>query len=69
MSISKVNLIDISHYTSDESKFCILKTKCVPSQRISMKQYDVWVISCKNKGDFIGGRNISWLLYLHSRVT
>ena len=55
MSISKVNLIDISHYTSDESKFCILKTKCVPSQRASMKQYDVWVVCCKNKGDFIGG--------------
>ena len=43
------------HYVSDESKFCILKTKCVPSQRVSMKQYDVWVICRKNKGDFIGG--------------
>ena len=43
------------HYVSDESKFCILKTKCVPSQRVSMKQYDVWVICRKNKRDFIGG--------------
>ena len=43
------------HCISDESKFCILKTKCVPSQRVSMKQYDVWVICRKNKGDFIGG--------------
>ena len=44
----------IFHYISDESKFCILKTKCVPSQRVLMKQYDVWVICLKNKGHFIG---------------
>ena len=25
------------HYISDESKFCILKTKCVPSQKVSRK--------------------------------
>ena len=44
------------HYISDESKFSILKTKGVPSQRVSMKQYDVWVICCKNKGHFAGGQ-------------
>ena len=43
------------HYVSDESQFCILKTKCVPSQRVLMKQYDVWVICRKNIGDFIEG--------------
>ena len=43
------------HYVSDESQFCILKTKCVPSQKVSMKQHDVWVICRKNKGDLIGG--------------
>ena len=35
---------------------CILKTKCVPSQRVSSKQYDVWVIIQKiNTGDHAAG--------------
>lgn len=45
---------------SDESKLCILKTKCVPSQRVSARQYDVWVIVRKDQingtsGEILGG--------------
>ena len=42
------------NYISDDSKICILKTKCVPSQRVSMKKYNVWIICCKYKRNFIG---------------
>ena len=27
-----------------ESPYCVFKSKCLPSQRVSAKQYDVWVI-------------------------
>ena len=26
----------------NDSKYCIFKTKCLPSQRFNNKQYDVW---------------------------
>ena len=42
------------HYVSYEAQFCILKTKCVPSQKVSMKQYDVWVIVAKIKEILLG---------------
>ena len=40
---------------SDNSKFCLLKPKCVPSQRVSRKQYDVWVVCRKSQRNFLGG--------------
>ena len=43
------------HNIDEKSKFCLLKTKCVPSQCVSMKQYDVWVICRKDLIDSIGG--------------
>ena len=33
--------------------------KCVPSQRVSMKQYDVWVVCRKDLVDSIGGEILS----------
>ena len=54
------------HDVLDKSQFCILKTKCVPSQRVLMKQCDVWVICRKNKGEFIGGEILaSYCMKLH----
>ena len=43
-SISEVFYINIS----DESKYCYLKTKCLPSQRVSSKPYDVWALVKKD---------------------
>ncbi|XP_047130217.2 uncharacterized protein LOC124810062 [Hydra vulgaris] len=40
---------------NDSSLFCLFKTKCMPSQRVNMKQYDVWIIVRKDKGNIIGG--------------
>ncbi|XP_066934311.1 uncharacterized protein [Clytia hemisphaerica] len=38
------------------SKYCVLKAKCVPSQRLNNKQYDVWcVVEKKTKTD-TGGK-------------
>ena len=36
---------------SEDSKYCILQTKCLPSQRISQKTYIVWAIVRKDEGD------------------
>ena len=43
----------------DNSKFCLFRTKCVPSQRVSMKQYDVWAVIRRDCGDVIGGEILS----------
>ena len=54
------------HDVSGKSQFCILKTKCVPSQRVLIKQYGVWVICRKNKGEFIGGEILAgYCMKLH----
>ena len=47
------------HNIDEKSKFCLLKTKCVPSQRVNMKQYDVWVVCHKDLVDSIGGEILS----------
>ena len=31
-------------FSEQHSNVCIIKSKCLPSQRVSMKQYDVWII-------------------------
>ena len=36
---------------SEDSKYCILQTKCLPSQRISQKSYTVWAIVRKDQSD------------------
>ena len=36
-----------------------MKTKCVPSQRVNMKQYDVWVVCRKDLIGSIGGEILS----------
>ena len=36
---------------SDDSKYCILHTKCLPSQRISQKPYTVWAVVTKDESD------------------
>ena len=38
------------------SKYCYLKAKCVPSQRVSSKQYDVWVVVEKDGPNMPGGK-------------
>ena len=40
---------------SEDSKYCILQTKCLPSQRISQKPYTNWAIVRKDKSDSSGG--------------
>ena len=47
------------HNIDEKSKFCLLRTKCVPSQRVDMKQYDVWMDSRKDLVDSIGGEILS----------
>ena len=47
------------HNIDEKSKFCLLRTKCVPSQRVDMKQYDVWMDSRKDLIDSIGGEILS----------
>lgn len=32
------------NFPEQNRNVCIMKSKCLPSQRVSMKQYDVWVI-------------------------
>ena len=39
-----------------ESNYCVLKAKCVPSQRINNKQYDVWCIVEKKTKSSTGGK-------------
>ena len=38
------------------SKYCVLKAKCVPSQRLNNKQYDVWCIVEKKTKTDTGGK-------------
>ena len=40
---------------SEDSKYCILQTKFLPSQRISRKPYTVWAIVRKDESDSSGG--------------
>ena len=44
---------------NSESKYCFLKTKYLPSQRVSSKQYDVWALLKKDHVDEVGGEIIS----------
>ena len=44
---------------SDESKYCYLKTKCLPSQRVSSKPYDVWALVQKDLKCEVGGAILS----------
>ena len=53
--ISEVFYINIS----DESKYCYLKTKCLPSQRVSSKPYDVWALVKKDFKYEVGGAILS----------
>ena len=41
------------------SPFCIMKTKCTPSQRVSPKAYDVWAIIKKDTDEHPGGEVFS----------
>ena len=43
---------------ADECKYCYIKTKCIPSQRVSSKQY-VWAVIEKDQGDKPGGKIVS----------
>ena len=51
------NFISEVYYNniSDESKYCYLKTKCLPSQRVSLKPYNVWVLVKKDFKYAVGG--------------
>ena len=40
---------------SEDGKYCILQTKCLPSQKISQKSYNVWAIVRKDQSDSDGG--------------
>ena len=44
---------------SKDSELCILKTRCVPSQRVKNKQHDVWCIIRKSSAKHIGGEIIA----------
>ena len=52
-----------SNMMDQNSKYCYFRTKCLPSHRVSAKQYDVWVICEKdrqqNKQFIPGGRIMS----------
>ena len=63
------NLISEVYYNniSDESKYCYLKTKCLPSQWVSSKPYDVWVLVKKDLKYEVGGE-ILCAYYMHSRA-
>ena len=41
------------------SKFCLFRTKCVPSQRIAVRQYDVWAIARKDSIETVGDEIIN----------
>ena len=47
------------HLISESSKYCIMKTKCTPSQRVSAKPYDVWVVVEKDTPIHPGGQILS----------
>ena len=47
------------HTISPSSPFCIMKTKCTPSQRVSAKAYDVWAIIKKDTDEHPGGEVFS----------
>ena len=47
------------HPISPSSPFCIMKTKCTPSQRVSAKAYDVWAIIKKDIDEHPGGEVFS----------
>lgn len=40
---------------NDDSQLCILKARCLPSQRVNNKQHDVWCIVKKSSETQIGG--------------
>ena len=40
---------------NEDSKYCILQTQCLSSQRISQKPYTVWAIVRKDENDVSGG--------------
>ena len=44
---------------SDFSKYCMMKTRCVPSQRVSSRPYDVWAIIQKDTEECPGGEVVS----------
>ena len=44
---------------SDLSKYCMMKTRCVPSQRVSSRPYDVWAIIQKDTEECPGGEVVS----------
>ena len=48
--IGEVYIINLDN----NSKFSLFRTKCVPSQRVSMKQY-VWTVVRRDCADVIGG--------------
>ena len=55
------NFISEVYYNNigDESKYCYLKTKCLPSQWVSAKPYDVWVLVKKDFKYEVGGAILS----------
>ena len=55
------NFISEVYYNniSGESKYCYLRTKCLPSQRVSSKPYDVWVLEKKDFKYEVGGAMLS----------
>ena len=44
---------------SNVSELCILKARCVPSQRVNNKQHEVWCIIKKSSTNHIGGEIIA----------
>ena len=42
-------------HLNGNSKFCLFRTKCVPSQRVTMRQYDVWASVRKDSIETVGG--------------
>ncbi|XP_047124919.2 uncharacterized protein LOC124807246 [Hydra vulgaris] len=47
------------HSVGCESIYCLFKTKCVPSQRVNAKSYDVWAIVEKDANVQPGGTIIA----------
>ena len=43
------------HLISPSSPFCMIKTECTPSQRVSAKAYDLWVTIKKDTDEHPGG--------------
>ena len=39
---------------SEDTKYCIILTKCLPSQRISQKPFTVWAMVGKSESDSSG---------------